>query len=215
MIDSLVTFVIGMSGGSAALGIVLFTLAVRLLLLPLNVRQARTMKIRERLAPKLRELQKRHGRNPERLSREMNALYAKEGTSPFAGFLPMLAQLPFLWLMYQVATHPTALVGHQLFGAPLGQQVAGVIANYGLVSGPFLVFVLVIALVAVVAWLSARQMKIAEEQPELLKKIMRLLPYGTVLATLVLPLAAALYLLVSTAWAVTERAALNRRLQPA
>ncbi|NJP94017.1 membrane protein insertase YidC [Nonomuraea sp. FMUSA5-5] len=215
MIDSLVTFVIGMSGGSAALGIVLFTLAVRLLLLPLNVRQARTMKIRERLAPKLRELQKRHGRNPERLSREMNALYAKEGTSPFAGFLPMLAQLPFLWLMYQVATHPTALAGHQLFGAPLGQQVAGVIANYGLVSGPFLVFVLVIALVAAVAWLSARQMKIAEEQPELLKKIMRLLPYGTVLATLVLPLAAALYLLVSTAWAVTERAALNRRLQPA
>ncbi|MEV0828619.1 YidC/Oxa1 family membrane protein insertase [Nonomuraea rubra] len=215
MIDSLVTFVIGMSGGSAALGIVLFTLAVRLLLLPLNVRQARTMKIRERLAPKLRELQKRHARNPERLSRELSALYAKEGTSPFAGFLPMLAQLPFMWLMYSVATHPTALVGHQLFGAPLGQQVAGVIANYGLVSAPFLVFVLVIALVAAVAWLSARQMKIAEEQPELMKKIMRLLPYGSVLAVLFLPLAAGLYLLVSQAWAVTERAVLNSRLQPA
>ncbi|GAA2847410.1 YidC/Oxa1 family membrane protein insertase [Nonomuraea rubra] len=215
MIDSLVTFVIGMSGGSAALGIVLFTLAVRLLLLPLNVRQARTMKIRERLAPKLRELQKRHARNPERLSRELSALYAKEGTSPFAGFLPMLAQLPFMWLMYSVATHPTALVGHQLFGAPLGQQVAGVIANYGLVSAPFLVFVLVIVLVAAAAWLSARQMKIAEEQPELMKRIMRLLPYGSVLAVLFLPLAAGLYLLVSQAWAVTERAVLNSRLQPA
>ncbi|UBU13603.1 YidC/Oxa1 family membrane protein insertase [Nonomuraea gerenzanensis] len=215
MIDSLVTFVISMSGGSAALGIVLFTLAVRLLLLPLNIRQARTMKIRERLAPKLRELQKRHQRNPERLSKELNALYAREGTSPFAGFLPMLAQLPFMWLMYNVATHQTALVGHQLFGAPLGQQVAGVISNYGLVSGPVLVFVLVIALVAAMAWLSARQMKIAEEQPELMKKIMRLLPYGSVLAALVLPLAAGLYLLVSTAWAVTERAALDRRLQPA
>ncbi|MFB4269324.1 YidC/Oxa1 family membrane protein insertase [Nonomuraea sp. GTA35] len=215
MIDSLVTFVISMSGGSAALGIVLFTLAVRLLLLPLNVRQARTMKIREKLAPKLRELHKRHGRNPERLSRELKALYAKEGTSPFAGFLPMLAQLPFMWLMYSVATHPTALVGHQLFGAPLGQQVAGVVANYGLVSGPVLVFVLVIALVAAAAWLSARQMKIAEEQPELMKKIMRLLPYGSVLAALFLPLAAGLYLLVSTVWAVTERAALNRWLQPA
>ncbi|MGW3346697.1 YidC/Oxa1 family membrane protein insertase [Nonomuraea rubra] len=215
MIDSLVTFVIGMSGGSAALGIVLFTLAVRLLLLPLNVRQARTMKIRERLAPKLRELQKRHARNPERLSRELSAFYAKEGTSPFAGFLPMLAQLPFMWLMYSVATHPTALVGHQLFGAPLGQQVAGVIANYGLVSTPFLVFVLVIVLVAAVAWLSARQTKIAEEQPELMKKIMRLLPYGSVLAVLFLPLAAGLYLLVSQAWAVTERAVLNSRLQPA
>ncbi|MEV4567218.1 membrane protein insertase YidC [Nonomuraea sp. NPDC049419] len=211
MIDSLVTFVIHVSGGSAALGIVLFTLAVRLLLLPLNVRQARTTKIRERLAPKLRELRERHGRNPERLSRELSALYAKEGTSPFAGIMPMLAQLPFLWLMYRVATHPTALAGHTLFGAPLGEQAAGVVAHFGLVSTPVLVFVLVIALVTAVAWLSARQIKVVEEQPEAMQRIMRLLPYGSALAALVLPLAAGLYLLVSTAWAVSERAVLASR----
>jgi YidC/Oxa1 family membrane protein insertase len=211
MIDSLVTFVIGMSGGSAALAIVLFTVAVRLLLLPLNVRQARTMKIRERLAPKLRELRKRYGRNPERLARETSALYAKEGSSPFAGILPMLGQLPFMWLMYRVATHPTALVGHDLFGAPLGQQVAGVVVNYGLISAPVLVFVVVIALVTAVAWLSAKQIKVTEDQPELMRKIARLLPYGSVLAVLVLPLAAGLYLLVSTAWATGERAVLASR----
>jgi YidC/Oxa1 family membrane protein insertase len=211
MIDSLVTFVIAMSGGHAALGIVLFTLAVRLVLLPLNVRQARTTKIRERLAPKLRELQKRHARNPERLSKEMSALYTKEGSSPFAGLMPMLAQLPFMWLMYRVATHPTALAGHDLFGAPLGQQVASVIANFGLVSTPVLVFVLVIALIAAVAWLSARKITVTEEQPELLRKVAPLLPYGSVLAVLVLPLAAGLYLLVSTAWAVSERAVLATR----
>ncbi|MEO3886938.1 membrane protein insertase YidC [Nonomuraea sp. B5E05] len=211
MIDSVVTFVITVSGGHAALGIVLFTLAVRLLLLPLNVRQARTTKIKERLAPRLRALQKRHQRNPERLAKEVSALYAKEGSSPFAGIMPMLAQLPFMWLMYRVATHPTALAGHDLFGAPLGQQVAGVIANYGLVSTPVLVFFLVIVLVAAVAWFSARQIKITEEQPELMKKIMPLLPYGSVLAALVLPLAAGIYLLVSTAWAVSERAVLASR----
>ncbi|MEO3800039.1 membrane protein insertase YidC [Nonomuraea sp. B1E8] len=211
MIDSLVTFVITVSGGHAALGIVLFTLAVRLLLLPLNVRQARTSKIKERLAPRLRTLQKRYQRNPERLAKEVSALYAKEGSSPFAGIMPMLAQLPFMWLMYRVATHPTALAGHDLFGAPLGQQVAGVIANYGLVSTPVLVFFLVIVLVAAVAWFSARQIKITEEQPELMKKIMPLLPYGSVLAALVLPLAAGIYLLVSTVWAVSERAVLASR----
>ncbi|MFI7708322.1 YidC/Oxa1 family membrane protein insertase [Nonomuraea sp. NPDC049480] len=211
MIDSLVTFVIGMSGGSAALAIVLFTVAVRLALLPLNVRQARTVKIRERLAPKLRELRKRYARNPERLSRETSALFAKEGSSPFAGILPMLAQLPFMWLMYRMATHPTALAGHDLFGAPLGQQVAGVIANYGLISAPVSVFLLVILLVTAVAWLSAKQIKVTEEQPELMRKIVRLLPYGSVLATLVLPLAAGLYLLVSTAWATGERAVLASR----
>ncbi|MFI9840325.1 YidC/Oxa1 family membrane protein insertase [Nonomuraea sp. NPDC051941] len=211
MIDSLVTFVISMSGGSAALGIVLFTLAVRLLLLPLNVRQSRTMKLRQRLAPKLRELQKRHARNPERLAKETSALFAKEGTSPFAGFLPMLVQFPFMWLMYRVATHPTALAGHTLFGAPLGQQVAGAVANFGLVSAPVLVFVLVIALVAVVAWFSARNIKVTEDQPDWLKRLLPWMPYGSVLATLVLPLAAGLYLLVSMAWATTERAVLASR----
>ncbi|KAB8196281.1 membrane protein insertase YidC [Nonomuraea phyllanthi] len=211
MIDSLVTFVVGVSGGSAALGIVLFTLAVRLLLLPLNVRQTRAARIRERLAPKLRRLRERHARNPERLAKETSALFAEEGTSPFAGYLPMLAQMPFLWLMYRVATHPTALVGHDLFGAPLGQQVAGVVANYGLVSMPFLVFALVIALIATVAWLSARRITVGEELPGYLRKIMPLLPYGSVLAALVLPLAAGLYLLVSTAWATGERAVLAAR----
>ncbi|HEX4811188.1 MAG TPA: membrane protein insertase YidC [Nonomuraea sp.] len=211
MIDSLVTFVIGMSGGNAALAIVVFTVAVRLALLPLNVRQARTAKIRERLAPKLRELRKRHQRNPERLARETSALYAEEGSSPFAGIVPMLAQLPFLWLMYRVATHPSALAGHDLFGAPLGHQAAGVVAHYGLVSGPVLVFVLVILLVIAVAWLSARQVKVPEEQPEWMGRVMRLLPYGSVVAALVLPLAAGLYLLVSAAWATGERAVLASR----
>src|SRR5690606_28142843 len=167
MIDSLASFVIGWSGGDAALGIVLFTLAVRLRPLPLGgrpargagVRQARGARVRERLAPRLRDLRKRYGRDPERLAQEAAKLYAREGSSPFAGILPGLAQLPFLWLMYRVATHPTALAGHDLFGAPLGQQVAGVIAHYGLVSVPFSVFALVLVLMAVVAWLSSRTVR--------------------------------------------------------
>ncbi|MFI7615511.1 YidC/Oxa1 family membrane protein insertase [Nonomuraea terrae] len=211
MIDSLVTLVFTLSGGDAALGIVLFTLAVRLVLLPLSVRQARAAKIRERLAPKLRKLRERHGRDPQRMSKELSALYAAEGASPFAGFLPALAQLPFMWLMYRVATHPTALAGHDLFGAPLGQQVAGLVAHYGLFSTPVLVFGVIVALVAAVAWLSARQIKVTEEQPELMRQISKLLPYGAVVATLVLPLAAGLYLLVSTAWATGERAVLASR----
>jgi YidC/Oxa1 family membrane protein insertase len=213
MIDSLVTFVIGMSGGDAALGIVLFTLAVRLLLLPLGVRQARSARISERLAPRLRELRKKFERDPQRLAKETSALFAAEGTSPFAGILPGLAQLPFMWLVYRVATHPTALVGHDLLGAPLGQQVASVIANYGLVSLPVSVFALVLVLLLVVAWLTARQItsKLTEEQPAYLRRIMPLLPYGSVLAAAVLPLAAGLYLLVSTAWTAGERAVLASR----
>ncbi|MBN6050344.1 membrane protein insertase YidC, partial [Nonomuraea sp. RK-328] len=213
MIDSLVTFLVGMSGGHAALAIVLFTVAVRLLLLPLSVRQARAARITERLAPKVRALRKRYERNPERLARETTALYAKEGSSPMAAILPGLAQAPFMWLVYRVATHPTALACHDLFGAPLGQQIAGIVTNYGLISWPVSVFVLVIVLVTLVAWLQARRIAatLPEEQPPLMRRIMPLMPFGSVLAALVMPLAAGLYLLVSTAWTYGERTVLNRR----
>lgn len=210
MIDALVAFLT--THADPALAIVLFTLAVRLLLLPLVVKQAGSAKIKERLAPKLRELQKRYAKNPERLTKEVTALYKKEGSSPFAGILPGLAQLPFMWLMYRVATHPTALAGHDLFGAPLGQQVAGVVAGYGLISVPVLVFALVFVGLLVVAWLMSRRIRATAtaEQPELLRKIMPLLPFASVVAAAVLPLAAGLYLLVSTAWTAAERALLFR-----
>lgn len=210
MIDSLVAFLT--THADPALAIVLFTLAVRLLLLPLAVKQARSARIRERLAPKLRELQKRHAKNPERLSKELSNLYAKEGTSPFAGILPALAQMPFMWLMYRVATHPTALAGHDLFGAPLGHQFAGVVASYGLVSVPVLVFVGVFVGLALVAWFMSNRIRATAtaEQPEMLRKLMPLLPFASVVAAAVLPLAAGLYLLVSTAWTAVERAVLFR-----
>lgn len=211
MIDSLVTFIVGMAGGNAALAIVVFTLAVRLAILPLSVKQARTAKLKERLAPKLRELQKRHGRNPERLSRELTALYAKEGSSPFAGILPGLAQLPFMWVMFRVATHPTALAGHYLFGAPLGQSIAGVVAGYGLLSLPFMVFALLVVATALVAWWSSRRITVTEDQPAWMRRLLPALPFTSVLAALWLPLAAGLYLLVSTTWATTERAVLAGR----
>ncbi|WP_113701705.1 YidC/Oxa1 family membrane protein insertase [Nonomuraea lactucae] len=213
MIDSLVTFVVGLSGGHAALAIVLFTLAVRVLLLPLSIRQARSARVNERLAPRLGQLRKRFERDPQRLSKEISALYAKEGTSPLAGIMPGLAQVPFMWLVYQVATHPTALAGQYLLGAPLGHQVAGVVANYGLISWPFSVFAVLIALITLVAWLSSRKIRatLTAEQPEAVRKVLPLLPFGSVLAAAVLPLAAGLYLLVSAAWTVGERAVLAAR----
>jgi len=213
MFDSLVSFLLTVSGDNAAVAILLFTVAVRLVLLPLGIRQARAAQVQKRLAPKLSELRKRWSRNPERLAKETSKLYAKEGTSPLAAILPGLGQLPFMWVMYRVATHPTAFLGHDLLGAPLSQHVAGIVTNYGLVSVPFLVFALVIALIAVVAWLSARKVSatLPEEQPALMRKLMPLMPFGSVLAAAVLPLAAGLYLLISTAWVAGERAILAAR----
>src|SRR5258708_5412078 len=91
----------------AAVGaIVVFAMAVRLLLMPLSLRALRGQAAQARLAPQLVALRQRYGKQPERLQREMAALYKREGTSMFAGFAPLLLQWPFLSVMYLLFRSP-------------------------------------------------------------------------------------------------------------
>jgi len=204
-----------LADGAAVAAIALATMAVRALLLPLSVAAARGERARARLAPRIREVRRRHGADPRRLRRELAALYRKEGVSPAAGCLPALAQAPFLCVMYRLFTSATvagrqnALLAHTLFGAPLGQNFAGVLAG-GLFTVPSLAFLGLLALTAAVAWAASRRLD-ASPAPDLPgRRLLRLAPFGTVAAALFLPLAAGIHLLVTTSWTLIERAVLHR-----
>jgi YidC/Oxa1 family membrane protein insertase len=194
-----------------AFAIILFTVAVRLLLLPLTLRQAAAVKARLRLAPKVEALRKRFARDPARLLRETSAMYRAEGTSMFAGLLPALAQAPFFLVTYRVflsatiAGQPNLLLAQSALGVPLGEHFAAAVAGGGLLGAPSLVFLGLFALLALVAWVISRRM--GEVQP----RVLRLLPFGTVVFAAFVPLAAGLYLLVSTAWTAAERVLLYPR----
>jgi YidC/Oxa1 family membrane protein insertase len=189
---------------STALAIVVFTLGVRLLLHPLARSAARGERARTTLLPEIQALREKHGRDRERLAAEMTKLQQESGTSLFVGCLPMLLQLPFFTVMYRLFTtatiggEPNSLLGATLLGTPLGA--------HGLAGSP-LVFVIAAGL-AVVAWFSVRSQPATVDAPG--GKLLRLLPYGTVLATLVVPQAAGIYLLTTTAWSAAERALLRR-----
>lgn len=182
--------------------VVLFTAAVRLLILPLSRAAVRGERARAAMMPRLAELQKRYAGNPERLKREVANLQAESG-SLFVGCLPMLAQLPFFWVMYRlfstatVAGHPNVLLAGTLFGAPIGQYWPI------LTAGP--VFVGLAVLLGVVAWFASR--RLASQGTT---GWVRLLPYGTIATAAFVPLAAGLYLLTTTTWTVVERAVLYR-----
>jgi YidC/Oxa1 family membrane protein insertase len=143
-----------LTGGLAvAVAIVAFTAAVRLLLLPLSYHALRGQAAQSRLAPKIQALRQRHRKDPERLTREVKALYHANGTSMFAGYLPLLLQWPFLTVMYllfrsaTINGTPNTLLRHHLFGAELGAHWlsgAGPLSLQGAVwAGLFALLVLV------------------------------------------------------------------------
>lgn len=149
-----------LAGGLAtAAAIVGFTVAIRLLLLPLSYRSMRGMAAQARVAPRVQALQKQHAGQPDRLQRELAALYQSEGTSMFAGCLPALAQWPVLSVLYllfrspRIAGAPNTLLSHSLFGAPLGSHWLG---GAGPLSAQGAVFAGLFLLLAGLGWLSAR-----------------------------------------------------------
>jgi YidC/Oxa1 family membrane protein insertase len=148
-----------LGGLAAAAAIVVFTMAVRLLLMPLSLRALRGQAAQARLAPELAALRQRYARQPERLQREMSALYRREGTSMFAGFGPLLLQWPFLSVMYllfrsaQVSGRPNTLLSGDLFGVPLGQHW---LSGAGPLAAQGAVFAGLFVLLAALCWLSAR-----------------------------------------------------------
>jgi len=195
-------------GMSAVLAIMLFTVAVRLVLLPLAVRQALGDRARARLQPQVAALRARYRKDPERQRRALVELYEKEGVSATAGCLPALAQWPFFAVMYRlfesakVAGGRNALLAHTLLGAPLGHNVLTVVSMYGVLAPQALVCYGVLAAIAGVAWWSARRIEG--------DRLVRLAPYVTVVAAGFVPLAGAVYLLTTTAWTAAERALLRR-----
>jgi YidC/Oxa1 family membrane protein insertase len=210
-------------GGLAAVaGIVVLTIAVRLLVAPLTFRALRGQAAQARLAPQLQRLRQRCGRQPERLRRELAALYAREGTTVFAGVWPVLVQWPVFSVLYllfrsaRVAGGANLLLSRRLFGVPLGNYW---LSGTGALSAHGAVFLAVFALLAAACWLAARLARRlapvpaapAGGSPGSARLLTAVLPYITVAAAAFAPLAAGIYLVTSTAWSVAERWLFARR----
>jgi YidC/Oxa1 family membrane protein insertase len=160
LVSGLTGFLTPVLGGVAAVAaIILLTVAVRAVLVPLSFRAMRGQAVQARLAPQLQALRTRYAKQPERLQREMTALYKREGTSLFAGITPLLLQWPLLSVVYilfrspLVAGKPNVLLSHDLLGVSLGMHW---LSGAGAASLQGLVFLGVFAALAALVWLSAR-----------------------------------------------------------
>src|SRR4029079_15392873 len=103
--DSVLVFLHGVLGGSWGLAIIGLTVVVRLLLLPLTLKQFRSMQALQRLQPQMKELQAKYKEDRQRLNQEMMKFYQEHKVNPFASCLPLAAQMPvFLALFYTLRT---------------------------------------------------------------------------------------------------------------
>ena len=88
--------------GNWGLAIILLTLLVKALLAGFSAKGYRSMANMRRVAPAMKRLQERYANDREKLSKEMMALYQKEGANPLGSCLPMLLPMPVFLALYWV-----------------------------------------------------------------------------------------------------------------
>ena len=89
-------------GLSWALSIVGLTLIIRIMLIPLFVKQIKSSRNMQLIQPKVMELRKKYGHDRQRMAEEQMKLYKDSGTNPFASCLPLLLQMPIFFALFRL-----------------------------------------------------------------------------------------------------------------
>lgn len=92
--------------GDWGLAIVVLTVLFRLVLIPLTVKQTKSMFEMQRIQPKIKELQKKYADDKEKLQEETLKFYQENKVNPFGGCLPALLQMPLFIALYSVLGQP-------------------------------------------------------------------------------------------------------------
>ncbi len=92
--------------GNYGLAIILFTVIIKILMLPLSIKQQKTMKKSTKIQEQVKILQFKYKNDPEKLNREMMDLYKKENMSPFSGCLSTIVQFILLISIFYMVRFP-------------------------------------------------------------------------------------------------------------
>ena len=87
---------------SYGLGIIAFTVIIKLLLLPLSIKQTKSTAKMGAIQPEMKKVQEKYKKDPQKSQQEVMKLYKENGVSPLGGCLPMLIQMPILFALFTV-----------------------------------------------------------------------------------------------------------------
>ncbi len=211
-------------GAAWALSIICLTIVIRILLIPLFVKQIKSSRNMQLLQPKVRELQKKYGHDRERLAQETMALYKETGTNPFASCLPILLQMPIFLALFRLIDRASksnyepvgvltsdlakSLQDATLFGAQISDRFLGATALHTQI----LALVLVVCMTAT-TFTTQRQLMSKNMPPDAMKgpyaqqqkMLLYVLPVVFAVGGIAFPIGVLLYWTTSNLWTMGQQ----------
>jgi YidC/Oxa1 family membrane protein insertase len=213
------------------LSIIGLVVVMRILLIPLFVRQIKASRAMQLLQPQVKELQKKYGHDRERMAQETMKLYKDAGTNPFASCLPILLQAPFFFSLFRVLDGIANDVPRgafrdfpELFATAGDATIAGAPLSASFIDAPNVVTrviaVVMVLLMTATTFLTQRQLMrknmpasalegpFAQQQ----KVLLYVLPLVFAFSGVYFPLGVVLYWLTSNVWTMGQQFYVIRRM---
>jgi len=232
------------SGWAWGLSIVFLTITVRIALFPLFVKQIKSQRRMQEIAPKVKELQNKHKGDRETLNTELMKLYKDHGTNPISGCLPLLLQLPVFFALFTVMNNfkpkgdgtfaakfglSSELIEQganaKVFGAPIAaafNSKASLLADLGNSSSTTVKIVAAIMVVTMGAttFLTQKQMMARSgpltdpQQAQIQKIMLYVLPLSFAVFGFSFPVGVLLYWLTTNVWSMGQQHYVIKRMPP-
>ncbi len=222
---------VGHDGVAWLLAIIGLVVVIRILLIPLFVRQIKAQRNMQILQPKVRELQKKYKGDRERLQKETMKLYQDAGTNPFASCLPILLQAPFLFALFRVlhgvsTDDPRGAFTNQadLFESFGDAEIFGAPLSASFLDAPNVqvrvIAVILVVLMVATTYITQRQIMRKNMPPEALegpyaqqqKILLYVLPLVFAFSGTFFPLGVVIYWLTSNVWTMGQQLFVIRRM---
>lgn len=187
--------------GDYGLAIIMLTLAVRVLMLPLTIKQTRSMHEMKKIQPKLKKLQEKYKDDKQKLQQEIMKFYKEHKVNPVAGCLPLLLQLPIMFALFRVLLELGKRGGTRfLFIIPDLSLSAGT-ARATLALAPMAPYFILVGLMVLTTYIPSKMMSTDPQQD----KIMIFMSLFMAYIGWSFPAGVVLYLVVSNIWTIGQQ----------
>ncbi|MGG1449355.1 YidC family membrane integrase SpoIIIJ [Bacillus licheniformis] len=125
-LSQLITYVANLTNENFGLAIIIVTILIRLLILPLMIKQTKSSKAMQALQPEMQKLREKYSskdqKTQQKLQQETMALMQKHGVNPLAGCFPILIQMPILIGFYHAIMRTREIAEHSFLWFDLGER---------------------------------------------------------------------------------------------
>ena len=181
---------------SYGIAIILLTVAIKLVLYPLTVKQVRSMKAMQDLQPKMKALQEKYKDNKEKLQSEIAALYKQNNVNPLSGCLPLIVQMPILMgIFFAIREYTYQGPTNFLWIANLQQGTS--------ISDPSDPYFIIPVLCAATTWLQQKQT--TTEMTQQNKMMLMFMPLFIGYITITFPAGLGIYWVVSNVFQIIQQ----------